>query len=716
MNMANHTWRFFRAGGFDQVSIETGADLLSLKELDQKLWVALSCPLKDLQFDEKTVKYIDSDNDGHIRALEIIEAATWAGSLLKDPELLVLGDKGVPLSAIMDTTEEGRLILSSAKHILKNVGKETAEVISVKDTEGAEALFAQMRFNGDGIIQAEVTDDPSLRSVITDIIKCLGAENDRSGFPGITQEKAERFFAEARSYLAWRSDMENDTVLRLFEGHLREDFQGLSAVRDKVNDYFTRCSLAGLDERSVSALNPSEAEYQKLALVNLSQSPETLASFPLARIEPQKPLPLVEGINPAWAGLMGQFREQLINPVLGEKNSLTEEEWREVLARLALYDKWLNLKPENSVEHLGVERLREIVIGGYDHLINELISQDRALESEVKAVSSVDKLVRYCKYLPTMVNNFVAFKDFYGGRSKAIFQAGTLFLDGRSFELCVKVDDINAHAALANLSRLFLIYCNCTRRGGEGKMTIAAAVTAGDSDQLMVGRNGVFYDRNGQDWDATIARIVEHPINLRQAFWAPYKQASRLISEQITKIAAARSKANEQKMVIAAMQTGKKGAAGEPPAEKSFDVGKFAGIFAAIGLAIGAIGTAVASILSGLLNLAWWKLPLVFLGLLLVVSGPSLFIAFFKLRQRNLGPILDANGWAVNTRAKINIKFGSSLTALAKLPEGSEKPVIDPFADKKSPWSWYLFGAVLLGVVLLLWRFGYWGKWLEWVK
>jgi hypothetical protein len=124
----------------------------------------------------------------------------------------------------------------------------------------------------------------------------------------------------------------------------------------------------------------------------------------------------------------------------------------------------------------------------------------------------------------------------------------------------------------------------------------------------------------------------------------------------------------------------------------------------------------VASILSGLLNLAWWKLPLVFLGLLLVVSGPSLFIAFFKLRQRNLGPILDANGWAVNTRAKINIKFGSSLTALAKLPEGSEKPVIDPFADKKSPWSWYLFGAVLLGVVLLLWRFGYWGKWLEWVK
>ena len=39
--MSSHTWRFFRIGGFDQVSIETGADLLSLKELDQKLWAAL---------------------------------------------------------------------------------------------------------------------------------------------------------------------------------------------------------------------------------------------------------------------------------------------------------------------------------------------------------------------------------------------------------------------------------------------------------------------------------------------------------------------------------------------------------------------------------------------------------------------------------------------------------------------------------------------------
>jgi hypothetical protein len=36
--------------------------------------------------------------------------------------------------------------------------------------------------------------------------------------------------------------------------------------------------------------------------------------------------------------------------------------------------------------------------------------------------------------------------------------------------------------------------------------------------------------------------------------------------------------------------------------------------------------------------------------------------------KRNLGPILDANGWAVNTRARINVPFGATLTSVARLP------------------------------------------------
>ena len=90
----DHRWRFFRAGGFDQVRLERAADLLALGELDQKLWLALSCPVRGTQFDARTLALIDTDGDGHLRAPELIAAAQWAGARLKDSELLVEGLDG----------------------------------------------------------------------------------------------------------------------------------------------------------------------------------------------------------------------------------------------------------------------------------------------------------------------------------------------------------------------------------------------------------------------------------------------------------------------------------------------------------------------------------------------------------------------------------------------------------------------------------------------
>jgi len=147
-------------------------------------------------------------------------------------------------------------------------------------------------------------------------------------------------------------------------------------------------------------------------------------------------------------------------------------------------------------------------------------------------------------------------------------------------------------------------------------------------------------------------------------------------------------------------------AAAPPAAAPPFDIAKFAGIFAAIGLAVGAIGTAIASVLTGFLSLSWWQMPLAVAGLLLLISGPSMVITYFKLRKRNLAPMLDANGWAVNTRAIVNIPFGKTLTALAKLPEGAQASLADPFAEKERPWKLYLVLAVVAAIVVLLWQKG----------
>jgi hypothetical protein len=89
------------------------------------------------------------------------------------------------------------------------------------------------------------------------------------------------------------------------------------------------------------------------------------------------------------------------------------------------------------------------------------------------------------------------------------------------------------------------------------------------------------------------------------------------------------------------------------------------------------------------------------------VSGPSMLLAWLKLRQRNLGPLLDANGWAVNIRARINIPFGTSLTGVAQLPAGSERSLQDPYADAASPWPWWLLLAALTAGLYAVWKQGW---------
>jgi len=708
---SRHRWTFFRAGGFDQVRLATGADLMALEQLDQKLWIALSCPTDGLEFDAKTLEMIDGDGDGRIRVPEILEAVKWLGSVLKNPDELTRGAAALPLSSINDQTPEGRQLLDSAKHILANLGKADATEITLDDAAGTAKILAQTRFNGDGVIPADAADDAAVEQVIADIIDCMGPDEDRSGKPGITQEKTDRFFADARAFSDWQREAETGAAVILPLGEATSSAAAaFLAVRDKVDDYFTRCRLAAFDLRALGAMNRQETEYIAIADKKLSPSLPEVSEFPLAQVQVRGALPLKAGVNPAWIEAIAALDAEVVRPLMGEKKTITEEEWARVNTVFMPHDVWLSKKAGGAVEKLGIGRVREILDSGTRDIITALIARDKSLEPEFSNVASVEKLVRYYRGIFTLLNNFVSFSDFYARKDKAVFQVGTLYLDGRSYDLCVRVGDINKHAVLATLSRIYLAYCECTRRGGTDKMSIAAAVTGGDSDFLMVGRNGVFYDRQENDWDATIVKVIEHPISIRQAFWSPYKRISKMIGDQITKLAAARDKAVTDKAAVAVAQTGAKLDEGKAPAP-AFDVGKFAGIFAAIGLALGAIGTALAAVVTGILKLPWWQMPLVLGGLVLMISGPSMIIAWLKLRQRNLAPILDAGGWAVNARVRINVAFGSSLTKIAALPEGAVRKLEDPFADKKSPWpKLIILVAIVLVVFYMLYRIGLFQK------
>ncbi len=695
-----HTWKFFRTGELDQVSLDSGADLLNLENLDQKLWVALSCPVKGLELDEVTLKLLDADGDGRIRVPEIIAAIKWATPRLKDMGVLLRGTDGLALADINDATPEGKICLASARQILASLGKKDATAITVADTSDTAQIFAASPLNGDGVIPPEATEDPAVQALIKDIVACLGGTADRTGSTGVTSAQIDTFFGELNAYAAWVESSAVKDIAVLGEA-TDAAVAALKAVRPKVEDYFGRCRLAAFDSRAATALNRAESEYLAIAAKDLKITADEVAGFPLSRIEGGRPLPLLEGVNPAWAAALATFHRAVVTPVLGAaKTTLAEAEWISLNARFAPYETWLGSKAGSAVEKLGLVRIKQILSGQGRDALAGLVAQDQALEPQFKAISDVDRLAHYHRDLRALLHNFVNFADFYSRDRWAIFQAGTLYLDNRSTELCVRVEAVSP---LAAMSKAYIAYVDC-KRPGNASMKVAACFTQGDSDYLFVGRNGVFYDRKGQDWDAVITTIVDNPISIRQAFWSPYKKFVRMIEEQVAKRAAAAEAASHAKLAGAADAAANADKA-KPEPPKKVDVGAVA----AIGVAITGAISALTLILGYVFHLKAWQYPLVLVGIVLVISMPSMVIAWLKLRQRTLGPILEGNGWAVNGRVKINIPFGTALTDMAKKPAGSKLSLDDPYEDKEAAAQRRRM--ILYAVLLVLAAAAVWVRW-----
>jgi hypothetical protein len=681
-----HQFRFYRMGGLDQVALETGEDLAHLHELDQKLWVALSCPVKGLELEERTLELLDLDKDGRVRASEILSAIAWCRDRLKDLGSLIPAKDGLPLAAIDYAKPAGKALLGAVRHILVQRGKPEAQELTVADVADVTRVFEGTRFNGDGVIPPHAASDPALAQVIADAVGSGFGVPDRSGQMGVDQARLDGFFADLTAYTQWArgGDRGPDAAA---------GFEAVRAVRVKVDDWFNRCRLAEFDPKLAAQEAPQAAE---------------LVMLPLARVEAGGALPLLERVNPAWSGALATFQKTAVAPLFGpEKTRITAIEWEQIQPRYTAYEAWISEKKGASVEKLGLPRVEAILASGAKSGIESLIAEDKALAAQADAVADAVRLAHYQRDLHGLLKNFVSFHDFYDMNADAVFQSGTLYLDSRSFNLCVRVDDAASHSALASLSRMYLAYCDLKRPGGQ-TMKIAACFTQGDSDYLMVGRNGVFYDRKGRDWDATIVRIVENPISMRQAFFAPYKKFLRLIEEQVQKFADAKERESEARLKAAA----EAGVAAKPAA--AVDVGKMVGIIAALGVGVGAIGALFGGFVSGFMSLEpWWAKLIALVGAMLAISGPSVLLAGMKLRQRTLGPILEANGWAVNGRVRVNIPLGAALTDLKRLPKGASRSLDDPFEDRKARRRRRLFwaaaavlaAALLAARILHLWPF-----------
>ena len=700
-----YSFHFMQNGGLIQAKISTIDDVLNLRDLDPKMWTALACPVQGLEFSEETLSVLDTDKNGRVRQPEILEAVDYIKKYFSRPEIIMQKGDSIPLDAMSSEPFDcGHSPLESAKSVLEILGKSDAGELKLEDLGVNDKLFAPNVFNGDGVLTAECVGDEAVAAVVKDIITCGGGSDDISGAKGITRAQKEEFFVNARALKQWRdSGAKDDPKIFFLKDATDAAAKSFMAIKDKVNDYYLRCSLINFDGDSKEIM---KAKTDSMFLDENGElyDMEHLALLPIALCEGGKPLPLDATVNPAWRNAVTAFKENVTKPLMGKDiASLSETNWRKIEELFKPYETWFTAMPENEVSSLGLDRISEILEGDYEAKIDELLTQEESRPPVALASVELRKMLLLRRDFVELLKNFVSFEEFYTLGEKAIFQCGTLYLDGRACDLCVKVLDIAKHGTMAALSQCYLVYCDCTKRGNtDKKMQIAALISNGNTDNIIVGRNGVFFDREGGDWDATIVKIVENPVNIKQAFFSPYKKLMRLIQEKIAKAAADKEASVNNRLTSAVNDAKVPATAADANAvaanvvPKKIDVGTIA----ALSVAISGITTLVVGVFANLFKLGW-KLPFAIILILLLISLPSMILAYLKLRQRNIAPILDASGWAINGNTKISTILGRSLTHLPNHPPRAFLSGKDPFAGKKFPWKRVIFALVLIALVVL---------------
>jgi hypothetical protein len=353
--------------------------------------------------------------------------------------------------------------------------------------------------------------------------------------------------------------------------------------------------------------------------------------LPLVTDQPEAELPLKSNLNPKYADAVCDFCEKCAQKLLGpETEKLSRRDWNRIKAALKPYRDWLKAKPVMNA-------------GALDLLVEE------------------EKLLRYRLDLGEFLENFVTMDRLYLDGS-AIFQTGVLRIDAREFRLCFHVDNEAAHSALAAKSECCVIYLKLTRPVEKAQRTICAVVTAGKVGTLYVGRNGVFYDRDGKDWHAVVTKVVESQVSLAEAFWLPWKKLGESVSGLARKFLGDKQSAGEK--TLNAEHLMKKNPEGGAAMASSV---------AAIGIGVGMIGAAAASVLAAVSSMSAQKMLVAVVVAVLAVSLPSVALAYFKLRRRDLGAILNASGWAINRKMAVSMKLAREFTKCASVRSGGRK-------------------------------------------
>jgi hypothetical protein len=679
---------FDRYGRTYQLRIRDARDLESVLDLDSALWIATSAPTSSLNCDREFLAFVDSDGNGRVCCDEVRAAIRWLLKRLSDTSRIGEGTDDVPLAAINDERAEGKALVATARYIIQALNSEPNDRIELARVAGFVQNLDQHPVNGDGVVPPEATDDEDVRRFIEDVLTCVDGSEDRTGRRGLTEDDLGRFMAETAAYVGWvgRADSESGEAAAVMPlgAETPAAYAAFRAVRDKVEDFFTRCDAVQFlgSAYDLAEASPTPGEGERTHGIAA-----TLRLAPLARPNEEGILDLAASVNPAYESEAAALGERAVKPVLGAKTAITRGDWERVTQYFAAHQAWAESQAGASVAHLGVEKLRAYLAGGEAGAVRELLAEDKSVAVEAARARELQKLLLYHRHLLPLVNNFVSFPDLYDLGRRAMFEMGSLVIDGRWLNFAVRVDDLAAHRQTAAGSGMYVVYAELRRADMTTPLSVASVATAGVVGNLAVGKRGVFVDTSGRHYSARVVEIIENPISYQEAVFAPFVRLGRFVAGKIEAISGSAQKELEGRLarvsqgveagVQETIREAPQLAAGAPqpaavaPARDQQAAASRRDLLVGASVSIAALTSAFAFITNQLSGVTGAQILLALAVLVGVVLVPTALVAAVRLSRRDLSAILEGCGWAINARMRLDRRQRRQFTRHPAYPEGA---------------------------------------------
>lgn len=687
---------FENIGGSFQFHARCAADLEKIISLDPTAWAALCVPVKSLNGDPEFFKTIDRDNNCMLRVDEVKNAVAWLLDVLNDLSSVDQAESSISASMLNKESADGK-ILSEFIEAHKSELESDSGKLELAAVRARIASIKNGALNGDGMLKAKAVTIPEALNLYNDITSRMNCPDQ------LTTAILDKFLADAKSFVEWSKTVEKP---RFRDDEPEKYYAVYQSLETKIDEYFRYCKLISLDPAHAARFELDPAKLPELDLMDSEKISSLLKNAPLTRPNAAMVLELNAINNPEFQKNAAEF-SALFNVA-----ELSFDAWQSLKAEFSAYTAYIDRIQTDPVGQLGVEKLEAYLPGTEAGQLREIFAEDKAVAGVLDNLCKLERLLLYCRYMLSFVNNFVSFAEFFDHTDTSMLQAGRLVMDGRSYHLAVWIDDPAAHKKIAVRSNMCLLYLELTSSGLTPVTRKAAVgITGGSLDRIYIGKPAYFIDNNNVSYTGKVVDMVEGPISFGQTLFAPFRRLSAALGDKIQKLT---DFSTTEKQLAQSIEQGKVVPAAVPPAApaKPGFVQKLGGngvmMMLAGGLSLAAVGAGLSfifkSIAGGIATISalpWYVILSWIAVFAAVIMVPLAIFASLRMRKRNLTMFLEAGGWAVNLPMRLSMSVSRIFTRGTEYPAGARFAVVKKPASRKAVISITL--VLLLIIAFALW-------------